>query len=54
MTHDLRRCLLVETQAFCKILYFSDLKHDGEICIQMYMDDLGHGINGGWNNGPTK
>ena len=42
MKHELKRCLVVE-----KNPNLNDWDEDtDEVCDQMYMDDLGYGING--------
>lgn len=49
MKHELSRCLICETQVFGDILNWRrDFDHVDELCEQMYLDDLGYGINGKW------
>ena len=47
--HELARCLVSElglfTGSFGKVLSMRDFTHCDEICTQLYMDTLGHGIN---------
>ncbi len=43
--HLLARCVVSETQVFGRQLTMVDFAHAEEICVQMYMDALGHGIN---------
>lgn len=53
--HRLARCLITETQIFGRGArgrrihsWCRDFAHVNEICVQMLLDDLGHGINGRW------
>ena len=43
--HELKRCLVAETQAFGRVLALRDFDHADWICYQMYFDFLGYGIN---------
>lgn len=43
--HELARCVFCELQ-FQNRLAYSEFNSWDEMCIQLLMDDLGHGING--------
>lgn len=44
--HELRRCAVVESDLWNRLLDLDDFDHTDELCDQLYADSLGHGMNG--------